>query len=306
MKSGGSGDDELISSTLDEHGTMTYDLALTRVVAGSAEQVRAGLADALERLGYHVVDEQPLVAKRRTTGWGAWGCGTNPLHLATTLHAKIKPVGDAATEVTFNYTVRSSWLTRGDRKVLAREADAAAALAAVRDRAGACTLCGTESANDSRFCRRCGAPLATYEPVELETMRLAAGSQAAAKSIGNGALFVVLGLAVFGLTLFVPELAKNPAKMAIFLMLLAWTLGGMGVLSLLRGYFRLRHTLDDAHGERELGPAASRREALSATRTGRLPAPAEYFSVTEHTTDLLEPGPEPVPLRPRRRTGDVG
>lgn len=291
---------ELISSTVDGNGTVTNEIVVTRVVGGDVDRVRAGLAEALERLGYYVVDEQPLVAKRRTGTCAAYGCTTNVLKVPTTVHVKVQPAGTSTARVTFSYTVRSLIMSRSDRKVLAREVDAAIALAVARDRSGACTRCGTEFVEDSRFCRRCGEPLATYEPAELETLRLAAGSNVATTFVGYGALFVLVGLVFFGLGIFVPAMARNPAKMAMVLTTLAWAFGGLGVISLVSGYVQMRRTLDGGREDRE--PLPPRRD------TGKLPAAdGEYVSVTEHTTGLLDPwnerAPEPIPLR--RRTGDV-
>lgn len=291
---------ELISTTVDDSGTVTYELVVTRVVAGDAERVRAGLAEALERLGYHVVDERPLVAKRRTGACGAYGCTTNVLKVPTTVQVKLQSTGTSATRVTFSYTVRSLIMSRSDRRVLAREVDAAVALAVARDRSGACTRCGTEFAEDSRFCRRCGGPLATYEPAELETLRLAAGANVAATSVAYGALFALIAIVVFGVTLLVPETARNAAKIAFVLTLLASTFGTIGIATIVYGYFQMRRTLND--GQEERPPLPLRRD------TGKLPAAdGEYVSVTENTTGLLDPwnerAPEPIPLR--RSTGDV-
>jgi hypothetical protein len=291
---------EIITTSFDESGSLTaHTAAITRVVAGSPEARAHRLVGALERLGFHVLEEQPLLAKRRTRGWGAYGCTTMVRELPTTLLVKLKAAEGNSTQVTFNYTIKGSMLLRGDWRVIAREVDAAVALAVAGGQAGTCALCGTEAADDSRFCRRCGAPLASYEPVELDTLRLSAASEAGTQAVGFGLLFVVLGLLLMLLASFAPEWGlKNPAKLAAALTLFAWTLGGTGLLGVLNGYFKMRRALDAAP-ERELGAAAARRDGLSASRTGRLPAAPEYLSVTEHTTELLDPVPA------RRSTGEI-
>jgi hypothetical protein len=277
---------DLISSSFDESGMLqSYSAAVTRVVAGSPDAVRTRLAEALERLGFHVLEEQPLLARRRTSGWGASGCTTKVLELPTTVLVKLKATAADSTEVTFNYTVRGGIMLRGDWRVIAREVDAAVALASSSGKAGACPACGTDAADDFRFCRRCGVPLVAAEPAELEMLRLAAATEAGTQTTGLGLMVVLLGLVALIVAAFAPGFAlKNPAKLAMFLTLLGWTLAGTGLLGVARGYFTARRALNVEPPEPS--PVAP------APQTGRLPAAPEYVSVTERTTDLLEPAPQ--------------
>jgi hypothetical protein len=299
--------DGFIATSIEENpGGQSHSLAVTRVVAGAPDAVRSRLADALERLGFHVLEEQPLMARRKVHGWGA-SCMTNKvLEVPTTLLVRLKASGEHATELTFNYTIKAPMLTRGDKRIVEREVDAAVALVASRH-SDTCALCGTAAAEDSRFCRRCGAPLASYEPAELETLRIAAGSYAAYATIAQGAAVAGFGLLLLLLASFIPGFdVKNPAKLALVTSWIGWIFTGMGLVSTAVGTLGLRRALAPGERERERETGTPRHAALPASRTGALPAPPEYVSVTEHTTELLDPLPEPVPLRPRRRTGDVG
>ena len=292
---------EIITTSFDESGALhSHTAAITRVVAGSPDVVRVRLAEALERLGFHVLEEQPLIARRRTRGWGAYGCTTKVRELPTTVLVKLKAAEGSSTQVTFNFTIRGGWLLRGDWRVVAREVDAAVALAVSGGQPGTCSLCGTAAADDSRFCRRCGAPLASYEPAELEALKLTAATEAGTQGVGFGLSFVVLGLLLLLLSVFAPGFpVRNPDKIVALLTVFGWTLAGTGLLGVVKSYFDMRRALGAARPEQELGPAASRREGLSASRTGRLPSAPEYVSVTEHTTDLLDPAPA------SRTTGEV-
>jgi hypothetical protein len=299
--------EEIISTSIDESGFFnSHSLAHTRVVAGPPDEVRPRLVEALERLGFHVIEEQPLVARRRTKGLADAGCTTKVRELPTTLVVRLKPASENATEATFNYTIRGSMLLRGDRRVVAREVDAAVALAAAHDQSSACSRCGTGAFPDSRFCRRCGAPLASYEPAELEVLRISAGTEAASQWVGFGFSFILLGLLLLVLAAFAPGFpVRNPLKITSILTVFAWTLAGLGLLGTLRGAMSLRRTLGSAPPEREVAPERTGR-ALAEPGPAQLAPPPEYTSVTEHTTNLLDEPPAPIPIRLGRRTGDTG
>lgn len=303
--------EDLISSSIDESGmTMTYDLAFTRVMAGSADEIRPRLADALERLGFHVLEEQPLLAKRRVSKLSTWGCSGFVLDTPTNLLVALKASGANATRVTFNYTIRHAWLKRGDRRTIAREVDAAVALAALSSQPGACGLCGTEAADDSRFCRRCGAPLATFEPAELDAMRLTAGGEAAYSSIGAGTALAGLAFLVVlasVLAAWLPAFAgPGVLKLLKVLSVLGASFGVAGLSMLFHGIWRLHRTLNAKSDEKEFGAAAARRRSVAASRTAQLGPAPEAVSVTEHTTELLEEAAEPRKIRLAARPGKTG
>src|ERR1041385_939893 len=137
------------------------DLDLTLALPGDVNTVRARLVNALQTLGYKVLGEQPLYAKRGRQGAARYDCSLNVLDYPTTLTISLKQTNDVAVLATFSYEIKSFMrMTKGDRQTLAREAEAIAALAMERSALSACRTCGTQVTDESNFCRRCGAPLA--------------------------------------------------------------------------------------------------------------------------------------------------
>lgn len=282
------------------------DHRVTRTLAGEVELLRARLAEAAERLGYQVIaDQTAVVARRRARGAGRTGCSLDVRDYPTELIVTLKPKGSAAALVTFNFNVRNYYYwTKGDRATLALEADALAALAVAQPTHGACAACGTETTDDSRFCRRCGAPLALEEPAELETLRLAAGARAAQKNISWGLVTMLLTAAIMLLVLLLGE-SERADRAAV----VAAAIGGTtGLFMLLAGAWRLRHTLGAAREgspERRQPEASDARTFGAARPTNALPPRAAQFSVTESATELLEPR-ERVAATPRSGEGDTG
>src|ERR1041385_8788739 len=141
--------------------TTVSDHDLTLAIPGDAGTVRARLVNALQTLGYKVLGDQPLYAKRGRHGCAAYDCSLNVLDYPTTLTISLKQTNDVAVLATFSYEIKSYMrMTKGDRQTLAREAEAIAALTMERSALSACRMCGTQVMDESHFCRRCGAPLA--------------------------------------------------------------------------------------------------------------------------------------------------
>src|SRR5687767_11322245 len=161
-----------------------------RVLTGETEAVRARLVCAIENLGYVVVSDSPLQARRkRLRNIVAADFLDHPRKLAVGL----RQVGASAALVTFDFAVtHGGWVTKGDMLTLEREADAIAALAASPPATGLCPSCGTENGGDARFCRLCGAPNTTAEPAEMEVLRLTASSRAGLQEIVSGLVVVAL------------------------------------------------------------------------------------------------------------------
>src|ERR1051325_2739952 len=175
------------------------DLDLTLAIPGEVNTVRARLVNALQTLGYKVMGEQPLYAKRGRQGSANWDCSLNVLDYPTTLTVSLKQTNDVAVLATFNYEIKSYMcMTKGDRQTLAREAQAIAALATERMAISACPACGAQITADSHFCRRCGAPL-VLELAELEVLRLTKGSRASYHNI-----FFAVSMLLFGLLAILP------------------------------------------------------------------------------------------------------
>ncbi|HEV2763718.1 MAG TPA: zinc ribbon domain-containing protein [Pyrinomonadaceae bacterium] len=270
-----------------------------RLLTGDAEDVRERLVYALERLDYAVLSEQPIQAKR---GQRKGAVSADFLDYARRLNVALRPQGETATLVTFDFSVAHSGLmTKGDRRTLEREADAVVALAAARQEASLCPSCGTENTADSRFCRLCGAPAASGEVGEVELARLTAGARASLQEIFGGLLLVLLIAAVF-----LPLVLFGGAKAAKA----GWFFLALGQLAgwwmLLYGVARLHRTLNPKAERHDVLPAAAPAK-LSGARTNVLPPAPARVSVTEGTTELLGAQPrERVPARARRRDADTG
>lgn len=157
---------------------MVSEHDVTRVMAGHVESVRQRLAIALEQLGYRVMSESPLRARHGARGGGAYYLSANALDYPTRLEISLKPQGQGATQVTFDYQVQHGAFGKGARQTLTREAEAIIALASQRAQAMNCIGCGIEVAADTRFCRKCGAPVKPTALAELEVLRLTAGARA--------------------------------------------------------------------------------------------------------------------------------
>lgn len=281
------------------YGSIGSDHTVSRVMVGEIEALRPRLSAALERLGYQVLGEQPLQARRGARGGAKWSCSFEPLEYPTKLTVSLKKLNEVATLVTFSYEIKHlSVMSGGDRQTLEREAEAIVALAAQRATVSACAACGTEATDDSRFCRRCGAPL-NKELAELEVLRLTAGTRAGHQRIITS-LIILLVTLLLSLALFWGATAKS--------IRMAWTLlsigGSLAFLLLLWGTWRTHRTLNPAQSK-ETAALTERARTLGATNLLELPPTSAQPSVTEGTTELLEQVKEPVPVRARRASGEV-
>lgn len=170
---------------------------LTLTVAGDVEDLKVRLAGAVEKLGYHVVADDPLVAKRGGTGYGS--VTSSVLDYARTVAFRLQPAGTGATRVTFNYT-GYPLNYKGGRSVITHEAKAIAALASSQRDVAACTGCGARSVDDSRFCRKCGVPVLP-EPQELMVLQMANAAHAGTRDLAIASAGFALGLATLALIL---------------------------------------------------------------------------------------------------------
>ena len=93
------------------------DHDITLAVPGHVESMRPRLVEALQRLGYKVLEEQSLYAKRSAQGLARWDTSLNVLDYPTTLRISLKQTNDVALTATFNYEVKSCMhMTKGDRQ----------------------------------------------------------------------------------------------------------------------------------------------------------------------------------------------
>ena len=259
------------------------DYEFARVLVGDADSLRGRLAEAAERLGYRVVSRHPVVARRKARGAGRSGCSADILEYPTELVITLRPLSAAATHATFAYTVKNyAYAARGDERTLESEADAIAALARSTSAPAACSACGAEASDDSRFCRRCGAPLVSEEPAEVEVMRLTAGTRAAYKGIRMGLFGVLMCVLVALFMLFVAGGKSLDVAQVVLV-----AVGFATLFTLLAGLWRLYRTLN---GERDetFAPAAEPARVPPVPRTSALPPAPAQVSITEGTTELLE------------------
>ena len=271
------------------YGTTDVDHDITLAIPGDAASVRARLIQALQTLGFKVVAEQPIHAKRAARGAAKYGCSFNVLDYQTTLTISLRQTNELALLATFNYEVKScTYVTKGDRHLLEREAEAIVALATERLAMSACRACGTPVSDESHFCRRCGAALVQDLP-ELEILRLSKGTRAGYYNI----LIGVLSLLAAALTLvpmFIEARILGPFLMA------GIPLGIVGFIMMFQGAWQLHRTLNPKDAK---GAMPRLQPGFATSSTTALPPRPVNASITEGTTDLLVPAqehrtPEPV------------
>jgi len=280
-------------------GGASFDHDVTRIVAGDAESLRVRLAGALEPMGYRVLNENPIRARRGASGLARSGCSQDILDYSRSLDIGLKSAGANSTRVTFAYTakgVNSGYLTKGDRNTLTREAEAIIALAQSRAALAYCPACGADGAGGTRFCRQCGAPVASADPPELDLLRLTADANASFKTIVPGALFALIGLlgpALIFLKIFLFPNYLLDTKLLKVMALLLGILGPIGLAFLIAGLWRLGKTIKH-RPEREELPAPSRRDFVEgANPPGNAALPPQSIQqpiqhpITEATTGLL-------------------
>ncbi|MGH9941244.1 MAG: hypothetical protein ACRD9R_02665 [Pyrinomonadaceae bacterium] len=292
------------------YGSQNTELYVKRVLAGSAESVRPRLAAALERLGYDVIEDEPeLRGRRGARGWGTWYGSADVLDYAMALVIRLKPVGAHSTRATFDYTIAHPWLSGGEKEVLAREAEALAALATIRAADKICAACGTESTDDSRFCRRCGAPM-TSAQAEIEVLRLTAEGRAGHTSVVTSAIlsFATMLIALF--SLFTVWAGKVGTKGGITLAVIFGVMSLINLLVTSCAWSRLNRALRPKRGEAPalVGGGVMPEPAFAAHDVvGALPPRAARASVTEGTTELLDAPPprERMPVAARRDERDA-
>jgi ribosomal protein L40E len=265
--------DYMSASTVSDHD-------LTLALPGEVGSVRARLIDAIQKLGYKVLGEQPIYAKRTAKGCAMWDCSLNVLDYPTTLTISLKQTNDVSVLATFSYEIKSYMrMTKGDRQTLAREAEAAVALATERLEMSACRACGTQVTDESHFCRRCGAPLVLDVP-EMEVLRLTRNARASFHNI----VFAMLMLLAAVLTVLAALLFKGVIYTPV--LWIAVPLAAYAVLLVIQGAWQLYRTLNPAFMAKSLNTNPQRTFNNTSVTTA-LPAAYVNASITEGTTELL-------------------
>ena len=266
---------------------MATEYDVTIVLPGDVDSLRPRVATALERMGYRVVGEQPLQAKRNSKANEL--ISMSVLDYAINIMVQMKSASEGATLVTFDYLIQDPTPPFGWRTVIDCEAKAIGALASQSLGSATCSVCNTESGSDSRFCRRCGAPLAPPEPSEVEVLRVTAESRAAYNDFSLAAILILVS-SLISFALLVG--GYTPMKLMTFLFLV----NVLGWVPLFLGIRRLR---------RAVKPADHPGEHRSEPITPALPPRPLAVSVTENTTDLLDKSDEPAPARLRPSSRDT-
>ena len=264
---------------------------LRSVLSGDIETGRLRLTRALEKLGYHVISEDPLYARRGARGWAVYYCSFDILDYPRKLKIGLKALGPNATLATFDYTAEhlGSVSFKGDRQPLRLEAEAIIALASQSGTITRCTACGTNQPDDSRFCRVCGAPNVGGAPAELEVLRLAARARAAHHLITASIIWALAPLmaALFGIIF----LGVNGGRLTAGL--LAAMVGNLIIL--LCVFNASRKTLKPALPQQQALPGnLSQPDVTSgpAVLSASSGSWSEQKFVTEGTTELLTPKPK--------------
>ena len=273
------------------------DNDLTLAIPGEIESVRQRLIEAVQLLGYKVLGEQPLHAKRGKQGAASYDCSVNALDAPTIVTISLKQTNDVAVIATFNYEIKSCMhMTKGDQQTLAREAEALGAMATERLAVSACRACGTKIVDESHFCRRCGAPIVLDLP-ELEVLRLTRGARNSYHNVFVG----LLGLCLAVLTAL-PIFIVNGEKISGPLFWVGIPLAGYGLYLLLRGMWDLHRTLNPKALKKTW---TSSKVGFSLATTALPPKPMSA-SITEGTTELLIPNAQGrAPEVIRRKTANT-
>ena len=259
--------------------TTVVDHDLTLAIPGDVASVRGRLIDAIQQLGYKVLGEQPIYAKRSARAAARWDCSLNVLDYQTTLNIALKQANDVSVLATFNYEIKSCiHMTKGDRQTLGHEAEAIAALATERHAISACRACGTLITDESHFCRRCGAPLVLEVP-ELEILRVTGGARGSYHNIFVGLCALLLGIIGVSILFFFNGVRISPAFWVGFGIAL------YGLVALFHGTWQLHFALNPKKTTKSIGPASQ--PAFRSSVTTALPAAPARASVTEGTTELL-------------------
>ena len=276
---------EIIEEIDGSRGISRTEHALQSVLDSDVASVRARLIQALERLEYRVISDEPLQARRRARGHARYYVSANILEYPTKLTIGLRQISAQATLVTFDYVAEHSggMSFKGDLQTLTREAEAIIAFAGAQTTVSACSSCRTKQTSEGRFCRICGQPTIGREPAELEVLRVTSGARAGHHLISVGAIWTTLS--VIGALAFIIAGAGAVGFGAGMLI----TQIAVGLLITFWGIHNLSSTLNPGESERS-APRVELRDELSGKDHASLPhAP---ISVTEGTTNLLVQKPK--------------
>lgn len=261
-----------------------------RVLNGDQRTVRNRLVQALEKLGYDILDddETTVRGRRGARGWGTSWSSADVLDYPMTLVIRLKAQTEHTTRATFDYLVKHPMLSNGEKEILTREAETLAALASFRSQESVCRVCGTESTDDSRFCRKCGSKL-SFEVSEIETLRMSAEIRAGHTSIvstfiASAASFALVG----GVLIWLAAAGIAVSEGLVALLVIA--LVGMLLSAIFTGFGwnRINRALKRPVEKDTVLPDFEQVQLPQAPARTLASQPA---SVTERTTNLLSVDP---------------
>ncbi|MGI8495208.1 MAG: hypothetical protein ACR2L1_07835 [Pyrinomonadaceae bacterium] len=277
---------------------------------GGLETVRINLVGAIESLGYDIIEDEPnVIARRGAKSWGTWYGSADVLDYAATLTVRLKSVSPTSTRATFDYLIKHPMLNKGEKAILVQEAKTIAALSKKQAVEKMCSVCEAESTDDSRFCRKCGAPL-TSEQSELEVLRMMAEVRAGKTSVVAASLSMIVSAILLVAVFILNDLEMLKPK--LFPILLA--VGGFGMLfaiiSSFFGWNRLKRALEKPENAARQTPRHFP-ESIETGEFQELPPPRRTpASITEGTTNLLDEEwtnrreKEKIPISNRRNTNN--
>ncbi len=277
---------ETVSSNTNSAG-QTTEIYIKKILPGNIESVRRQLAGALGYLDYDIIEDEPqIVARCGARGWGTWYGSADVLDYARTLTIRLKAVSENSTRATFDYSINHPMLSKGERNVLVQEAKTIAEISKKQAIEKICAVCETESNDDTRFCRKCGAPL-TSEQTEIEVLRMLAEIRAAKTSVVSSAVFMIVSMILLIITLILNNTELLKPRVLVLLLLLSGAGILIAVLSTFFGWNRLKRALGKPVNQVQYVP----RNAPESLETGEfyeLPERKPITSVTEGTTNLLD------------------
>ena len=287
----------------------TTEIYTKEILAGNVAQVRLQIIEAVESLGYDIIEDEPQVfARRSASGWGKSMMSADVLDYARTLTIRLKSVGASSTRVIFDYVIKHPILNKGEKNIVVQEARTIAAICR-QSIQKICPACETESTDDSRFCRRCGAPL-TNELAELEVLRMMAEVRAAKTSVVASAVLMLLALILFVLIFTLFGLNVIDRGGLIVLILIGISAAVFAAMSSGFGWNRINRALKKP--EKPIQQIS--RVFPQSIETGEfdeLPVQKPVASITEGTTNLLDKEwtnrreDEKNPIARRRETNDL-
>ncbi len=293
-------------------GAQTTEIYIKEILAGNAAHVRGQLIEAVESLGYDIIEDEPhIIGRRGAENWGTWYGSADVLDYARTLTIRLKSVGANSTRVTFDYLVKHPMLNKGEKSIVAQEARTIAAICR-QSVERICPACETESTDDSRFCRRCGTPL-TIELAEREVLRMMAEVRAAKTSVVMATVNTTLLIALLIPIIMLLALNSfNPTDRIVLigLFVLSGLITAVAILSNGFGWNRINRALKKAESSNQPLP----RSISKAFQTGEfdeLPASKPIASITEGTTNLLDKEwanqreREKIPVAVKRETNNL-